>query len=118
MQERTSSRRAGRIIRAGCAFAALLWTTSIASADEADIDRGRALADRLCAVCHLNAGQGEKQGATGVPGFRAIANRADQTRADVVRWLQSAPPMMPNHHLTSDEMEQLAAFILSLRGKP
>ena len=83
-----------------------------------DAARGRALAERLCATCHLNPGQGEKTGPAGIPGFRAVARRPNQTREAIVSWLQSVPTVMPNHHLTQDEMEDLAQFILSLRNEP
>lgn len=80
-----------------------------------DVERGRELAQRLCAVCHLNVGQGEKQGAAGIPGFAAVANRRGQTHRDIVRWLEGRPPMMPDHHLSRDEAGALAAYIMSLR---
>lgn len=80
-----------------------------------DVEKGRQLASRLCAKCHLNEGQGEKHGASEIPGFTAVANRPNQTIDNVVAWLKSVPPMMPNHHLSQDEMEALAEFIISLR---
>lgn len=83
-----------------------------------DIERGRALAERLCAVCHLNPGQGEKTGTNEVPGFVAVAKRRSQTFSGIVNWLKSVPPMMPDHHLSQDEMFALAAYILSLRDRP
>ncbi len=86
-----------------------------ARAEDADVAKGRKLANTLCAQCHLNEGQGEKQGPMGVPGFVAVANRPDQTYGGIVRWLKAVPPMMPDHHLTLDEIDQLAAFIMSLR---
>jgi mono/diheme cytochrome c family protein len=48
------------------------WTAAAAfspvPADEAeDVAKGRELAHALCAQCHLNEGQGEKQGPMGVP---------------------------------------------------
>ena len=95
--------------------AALLTLLAIAAAAAQDNEKGRALADRLCGRCHLNPGQGEKQGPMGVPGFRAIADRPDRSVEGVVAWLKSAPTMMPNHRLTQDEMYALASFILSLR---
>lgn len=88
-----------------------------AASDEGMVEKGRAMADRLCAVCHMNPGQGEKAGASGVPSFNAVANRPAQTFEGVEAWLQSVPPMMPNHHLTRDEIQALATFIMSLRGK-
>lgn len=83
-----------------------------------DAGKGRELANALCAQCHMNEGQGEKRGASGIPSFKAVANRPGQTDQDVVRWLKSTPPMMPNHHLTQDEMYDLAAFIMTLRTGP
>jgi mono/diheme cytochrome c family protein len=83
--------------------------------DTDDVAKGRQLAATLCAQCHLNEGQGEKQGPMGVPGFVAVANRPDQTYGGIVRWLKAVPPMMPDHHLTLDEIDQLAAFVMSLR---
>lgn len=80
-----------------------------------DVGKGRALAERQCAVCHLNPGQGEKHGASGVPGFQSIANRPGQNHEAIVKWLRSRPAMMPDHHLTWDEADALAEFIMSLR---
>lgn len=79
------------------------------------VAKGRRLAVSLCAKCHMNEGQGEKQGDMGIPGFRAVANRPMQSFEDVIRWLSSVPPMMPNHKLANTEIDALAAFIMSLR---
>ena len=83
-----------------------------------DAAKGRELADRLCKTCHLAPGQGEKQSASEIPGFYAIARRPTQNLEGIVDWLRSVPPMMPNHHLSQDEMFALAKFILSLRAEP
>ena len=106
---------------------ALAWGTLLdtqtASATES-VNKGRALAERLCARCHLAPGQGEKLGVNDIPGFAAVARRRGQTTEGIVLWLRSIPPMMPNHHLTQDEMYALADFIMTLRdaggtkGKP
>lgn len=102
------------LAKACLTLAALALATALEGrADE--VERGRELAHRLCAVCHLNPGQGEKQGASGIPGFVAVANRRGQTYESIVRWLESRPPMMPDHHLTRDEAGSLAAYIMSLR---
>lgn len=85
-----------------------------ARADE-EIERGRALAEKLCAVCHLNPGQGDKTGPGTIPGFAAVAKRPDQTLEGIMDWLRSVPPMMPDHHLSQDEMEAIAFYILSLQ---
>lgn len=89
---------------------------AVAHADN-EIARGRALAERLCATCHLAAGQPDKKSAAEIPGFYAIARRPNQTEEGIRDWLRSIPPMMPNHHLSQDEMESLAQFIMSLRDE-
>jgi mono/diheme cytochrome c family protein len=83
----------------------------------AELEAGRELAQRLCARCHLNEGQGEKQGASEIPGFRAVANRPGATERGIVAWLKSLPAVMPDHHLTQDEMASLAVYILSLKER-
>ncbi|HWK38420.1 MAG TPA: cytochrome c [Hyphomicrobium sp.] len=99
------------------AFVVLLLTSiaPVAHLRADDIAKGAELAKALCAECHLNPGQGEKRGPMGVPGFTAVANRPLQTVEGVVGWLRSVPPMMPNHRLTQDEIDALAAYIMSLR---
>lgn len=85
-----------------------------AGADE--IARGQALAQRLCAVCHMNPGQGEKTGPDGIPGFGAVARRPGQAPEQIVKWLRSRPSQMPDHGVTLDEAHALAAYIVSLRA--
>jgi len=95
---------------------ALAFGPVAASAGAADdVAKGRALAERLCAGCHMNPAQGEKQGRSGIPGFQAVADRPGQSLEGTVAWLKSMPPMMPNHRLSQDEMFDLALFIMSLR---
>jgi mono/diheme cytochrome c family protein len=80
-------------------------------------DKGRELAERLCAWCHMAPGQGEKQGTNEIPGFAAVARRRNQSHKGIVDWLGSIPPMMPNHRLSQDEMHVLAAYIMTLRER-
>jgi hypothetical protein len=63
-------------------------------------------------------GQGEKRAANEIPGFVSVARRRNQTPEGIVAWLRSVPPMMPNHHLSQDEMYALAAFIMTLGDTP
>lgn len=108
--------RRGAALLAAAALASW-FGTGLAMARE-DIDRGRRLAQRLCAHCHMVPGQGEKRAANEIPGFAAVARRRGQTTDGIVTWLRSIPPMMPNHHLTQDEMHALAAYIMTLGGPP
>ncbi len=95
-------------------FALAVLTTVATDAVARDGKEGEALSRRLCAHCHMLPGQGEKQKAGDVPSFAAVAARPGQSYETIVRWLQSRPTMMPDHHLSQDESFALAAYILSL----
>jgi mono/diheme cytochrome c family protein len=107
-----------RLMVAAIACALVLKAAALPAAALDEAEKGRELAEALCAGCHLNEGQGEKQGPMGIPGFGAIANRHGQSLEGIVTWLQSAPPMMPDHKLTQDEIFALADYIMSLREGP
>jgi mono/diheme cytochrome c family protein len=107
-----------RSIIAGTFAAIILAPTAPSTAGPGAIDQGRALAERLCASCHMGPGQGEKLRPNEIPGFQAVARRPDQSVEGIVEWLRSVPPMMPDHHLSQDEMAALAEFIMSLRTAP
>lgn len=93
----------------------LMLAFGASGAHAEDPAKGRALAERLCAQCHMAPGQGEKKAANEIPGFAAVARRRNQTPEGIIAWLRSIPPMMPNHHLSQEEMFDLAAFIMTLR---
>ncbi len=106
---------------AAAAFVAVISADVLSGASKApadEIERGKELAEKLCAICHLNPGQGEKSGPDTVPGFAAVARRPGQTLEGIMDWLRSVPPMMPDHHLSQDEMEAIGFYILSLRDAP
>ena len=109
-----SCRAIARAMTAAMTAALALGVVLPAAAGDAAA-KGRELALALCAQCHMNEDQGEKQGPMGIPSFASVANRPAQTFDGIVLWLKSLPPMMPNHHLTQDERFDLAAFIMSLR---
>jgi len=94
--------------------AAVPGSAALAGAD--DIEKGRELAGRLCASCHMQPGQGEKSDHSQIPSFRAVANRPGQSVDEIASWLKIAPPTMPNHHVSHEEKRLLANFIMSLRS--
>lgn len=99
------------------AMASLLITSAATAGAPDDVAKGRALAERLCASCHMAPDQGDKQSPNEIPGFAAVARRQNQSVEGIIAWLRSVPPMMPDHHLSQDEMAALAQFIMSLRPK-
>jgi len=88
---------------------------------------GRVLALQACTGCHIVApNQPFKPVFTGPPhppDFKDIANEANVTAAALQHHLSSLPavpegPSMANPDLTSEELRDVTAFIVSLRRKP
>jgi mono/diheme cytochrome c family protein len=96
--------------------AALLATTLPATAQElGDPVAGRDFAAAMCADCHAvgpeDAGSPDKS----APSFKSVADMTSTTRTSLVVWFQSSHPTMPNIKLSDDEVDDVIAYILSLR---
>ncbi|MDJ0836394.1 MAG: c-type cytochrome [Acidobacteriota bacterium] len=81
-------------------------------------DAGRVLAEKLCATCHLVAGAGKLF--PGAVPFEKTAARADVTTTYLRGWLanpmaQKPKTLMPNLGLTPQQIEDLIAYLYTLR---
>lgn len=99
----------------------LIWAAAfLASAGPAmaqDVQAGRELAQRWCASCHLVAPGQTTATSDSVPTFMAIAARPNVT-ADALRAFLAEPHgRMPPLVLANADIANMAAYILSLRGK-
>jgi mono/diheme cytochrome c family protein len=99
----------------GLLLPALLATTSNAAEQAASGDsvRGRHLALAWCSNCHALDGEIRRSGDT--PDFTAIARKPSTSAASLRAFLQTAHAGMPDWQLTRDEIEDLIAYILSLK---
>ena len=79
-----------------------------------DPQHGGQLARRLCSNCHLVSVEQTKAIAD-VPSFKEIANRPAQTEAAVLAGIVIPKHPMPVIPLTKFELNDLAAYIMSLR---
>ena len=98
-----------RTVHLGAIIMAVLGTSAAAD----DVERGRALAERWCASCHVIAPD-EPGGDVG-PAFETVANREGQTLGGTVAWLFEPHPPMPDLQLSPAEFRDLAAYVMSLR---
>lgn len=81
-----------------------------------DIASGRRIAETWCAVCHQIDLQ-KPEPATGAPSFVQIAKLPSTTALALNVFLRTPHKVMPNFQLTSQEADDVVAFILSLKGK-
>ncbi len=82
---------------------------------QADADRGKAVAERLCVSCHVVSQDSSGTVPEGVPPFTVIANQPQQTAQHIRGVLIEPHPPMPDLHLTRLEIEDIIAFIDELR---
>jgi mono/diheme cytochrome c family protein len=105
-------------MRAAVAAALFLLSSSMAPSLAASLDLtpGRELASRLCAECH-DIGDGAKPPRRYAPSFSAIMRDPAVTELSLRVFHRSAKEEMPNFLLTSEQVDDIVAYMLSLRGR-
>ena len=76
---------------------------------------GLALARAWCANCHVLQ-DSESAVATGAPSFKAVAANPAVTPMSLRVFFQTPHQRMPDFHLSNSEIDDLSAYILSLRS--
>jgi mono/diheme cytochrome c family protein len=119
--ERTLSDRLLRELRERVVLIALLATLahlfSLGVSAASDVTAGKSLAERWCSNCHL-VGPAQQRGTSiGAPPFSAIAQTSSTTPMSLRAFLMRSHPPMPDLHLTRDEIEDVSAYILSLKQR-
>ncbi len=90
---------------------ALATAQAAAQVQEGDVAAGRRLAREHCSACHaVEPGPG-----TGPMGFAAIARMPSTTSMSLRAFLLTPHPRMPNYKHTPAEIDDIVAYILSLR---
>lgn len=81
-----------------------------------DAARGKSLAQRVCAVCHIpQEGAPRLQGTADIPTFTEIARKEGLTADRIVGTIIIPSHPMPQIVLTKDQMADIAAYILGLK---
>ena len=83
---------------------------------EPDPVHGQELAARLCSNCHLVGTSGQEHANVDVPSFKEIANREGQTEGSIMASILLPNHPMPTIPLTTSEIDDLTAYIISLRN--
>lgn len=79
-----------------------------------DPERGKELAQRLCSNCHLVSGE-QEHAVADVPSFHEIANMEGQTAGAIMGKIIIPKHPMPVIPITKSELNDLAAYIMSLK---
>ena len=89
----------------------------LAAQDIGDAAAGQQLAETWCNTCHVVTSTPQRGASTGAPTFSAIARMPSTTPLSLRAFLQTPHSGMPDLHLSRDEIDNLAAYLLSLRRK-
>ena len=81
-----------------------------------DPKTGKQIAEKLCVGCHIVGPTAEGTVQADVPSFMRIANEPGQSAEMNAGAIVIPHPPMPNIHLTREEISDVAAYILTLRG--
>ena len=92
-----------------------LLTLTSAVGRAQDADAGKAMAQRWCTTCHMIEPQNYTRTVDGVPTFVSIANDPARTTERLRNFLIDPHPPMPNFHLSRIEMDDLIAYIQTLK---
>lgn len=100
-------------------LAIVLPTATVrAQGDTTVVTEGRELALKWCAECHLVDKTQTQAASDAIPSFYAVADHPSTTEIGLKAFLMSPhKKQMPNIMLTREQIDDVVAYILSLRGK-
>lgn len=98
------------------ALTALLIMTTCASAQDA-MERGRRLAEKLCAHCHAT-GKWQRSPLAAAPPFRQLEPRVDfdELQQRLQEGIVSGHPAMPMFILSAEEARALVVYLRAIRN--
>jgi mono/diheme cytochrome c family protein len=83
-----------------------------------DPAEGHQLATAWCSSCHQVDPRPQFLATDAVPSFQAIAAMPSTTSMSIRAFLSTTHDVMPNFRLTEPQIEDVGAYILSLRARP
>jgi mono/diheme cytochrome c family protein len=97
-------------------FIAALFAAGAARAQ--DIAAGKRIAQVWCSNCHFVDPQEGKTGGDSVPTFSSIARMKSTTEMSLAAFLSTPHGRMPDFSLSRTDIQDVSAYILSLRKLP
>jgi len=86
------------------------------AADEMQVSAGHGLARQWCSSCHVIEKDQAQPATDSVPSFFAIANDSTTTEDGLRTFLGTPHASMPNISLSREEVTNLIAYLMSLKG--
>ena len=106
-----------RRLRPALAASPLTAGPALAQETPGDPAAGRVLAEELCSTCHAIPGRGPALEAPSPPPFQALAADPAVTGPALHAYLRSQHPPTPAFVLDEEQLNDVIAYILSLRAE-
>jgi cytochrome c len=103
--------------RRAAAMAGLIVALSATGVDAASATAGKGLVQRDCASCHAIE-PGKPSPNPDAPTFPQVADETSATSYSLHVFLQSTHATMPNFIISSPEIDDIVAYIRSLKTNP
>lgn len=103
-------------ILSGLVLAGVAVEPAAAQSMRGNAEAGRLYAVNMCTGCHSVVPETDGVGLF-APDFTRIARSPTTTRASLRAYLRSDHDLMPNFNLKPDEVENIVAYIASLRRR-
>lgn len=98
------------------ALASLIALPAAAAAqDLGNAKLGHEYAAGVCAECHDVEASGEVSPNPDAPTFQSVADTPGMTARALAVWMRTSHPTMPNLIIKPDDMDNVIAYIMSLR---
>ena len=97
--------------------AAMLAGGPVAAQRAGDPEAGRRLAEAWCSNCHVIGPGASGPASDAVPTFPAVARMPSTTAMSLRVFLQTPHSRMPDLQLSNEHMDDVIAYILSLRDR-
>ena len=81
-----------------------------------DPEAGHRLATRWCSECHRVEPGVPGTASDAVPSFSSIGQQSSTTALAIRAFLRTSHPVMPNFNLSDPQIDDISAYILSLRA--
>ena len=95
------------------------WAVGFAHPEDTEqLKRGAALSKTWCSACHVTGAQSQRSAADIAPPLAEIANNKKVSDARIRGVLNRPHGRMPTDALTTRQIEDVVAYILSLRRQP
>ncbi|MGO8918466.1 MAG: hypothetical protein ACLQJR_21405 [Stellaceae bacterium] len=98
-------------------FILIAAATATEAQERGDARKGLSHARRVCAECHAVLPSETTSPNAKAPTFKAVANTPGMTATALTAWFRTSHPTMPNLIIDPDDMDDLIAYILTLRDK-